>query len=118
MVHKSRFSIVAALGIGAAVGWLGASGRFPISHTVLAAGGPPVAARAAVQTPGGRHVTLMPAPSRAAASEIATAQAAAGGKPNILVIFGDDVGQTNLSAYSFGVVGYHTPNIDRIRSEE
>lgn len=38
-------------------------------------------------------------------------------KPNILVIFGDDVGQTNLSAYSFGVVGYKTPNIDRIAKE-
>jgi arylsulfatase len=35
-------------------------------------------------------------------------------KPNILVIFGDDVGQTNVSAYSFGVMGYRTPNIDRI----
>ena len=38
-------------------------------------------------------------------------------KPNILVIFGDDVGQTNLSAYSLGVVGYKTPNIDRIAKE-
>jgi arylsulfatase A-like enzyme len=38
-------------------------------------------------------------------------------KPNILVIFGDDIGQTNLSAYSFGVMGYKTPNIDRIAKE-
>src|ERR1700750_2042857 len=38
-------------------------------------------------------------------------------KPNILVIFGDDIGQTNISAYSFGVVGYKTPNIDRIAHE-
>jgi len=38
-------------------------------------------------------------------------------KPNILVIFGDDIGQTNLSCYSFGVVGYKTPNIDRIAKE-
>ncbi|HXJ81716.1 MAG TPA: arylsulfatase [Candidatus Methylomirabilis sp.] len=38
-------------------------------------------------------------------------------KPNILVIFGDDIGQTNLSAYSFGVMGYQTPNIDRIAKE-
>lgn len=30
------------------------------------------------------------------------------------MIFGDDIGQTNISAYSFGVVGYKTPNIDRI----
>ena len=34
--------------------------------------------------------------------------------PNILVIFGDDIGQFNISAYSFGLVGYKTPNIDRI----
>lgn len=40
-----------------------------------------------------------------------------GRKPNILVIFGDDVGQTNISAYSFGVVGYKTPNIDRLARE-
>ena len=40
-----------------------------------------------------------------------------GGRPNILVIFGDDIGQTNISAYSFGVMGYKTPNIDRIARE-
>jgi arylsulfatase len=38
-------------------------------------------------------------------------------RPNILVIFGDDIGQTNISAYSLGVVGYRTPNIDRIAKE-
>jgi hypothetical protein len=38
-------------------------------------------------------------------------------KPNILVIFGDDIGVTNVSAYSMGLVGYRTPNIDRIARE-
>src|SRR5262245_59597429 len=38
-------------------------------------------------------------------------------RPNILVIFGDDIGQTNISAYSFGLMGYRTPNIDRIARE-
>ena len=38
-------------------------------------------------------------------------------KPNILIIFGDDIGQTNISAYTHGVVGYKTPNIDRIAHE-
>ncbi|NIO05500.1 MAG: sulfatase-like hydrolase/transferase, partial [Proteobacteria bacterium] len=38
-------------------------------------------------------------------------------KPNILVIWGDDIGQTNISAYTFGLVGYSTPNIDRIAKE-
>ena len=37
--------------------------------------------------------------------------------PNILVIWGDDIGQSNISAYTMGVVGYRTPNIDRIANE-
>ena len=39
------------------------------------------------------------------------------GKPNILVIWGDDIGITNLSCYSDGLMGYRTPNIDRIADE-
>ena len=39
------------------------------------------------------------------------------GKPNILVIWGDDIGITNLSCYSDGLMGYRTPNIDRIANE-
>jgi arylsulfatase A-like enzyme len=38
-------------------------------------------------------------------------------KPNILVIWGDDIGITNLSCYSHGVMGYRTPNIDRLADE-
>jgi len=38
-------------------------------------------------------------------------------KPNILVVWGDDVGQSNISAYTHGLVGYQTPNIDRIANE-
>jgi arylsulfatase A-like enzyme len=38
-------------------------------------------------------------------------------KPNILVVWGDDVGQSNISAYTRGLVGYTTPNIDRIANE-
>jgi arylsulfatase A-like enzyme len=40
-----------------------------------------------------------------------------GTKPNILVIFGDDVGYWNISAYNRGMMGYRTPNIDRIARE-
>jgi arylsulfatase A-like enzyme len=39
------------------------------------------------------------------------------GKPNILVIWGDDIGQSNLSIFTKGVMGYRTPNIDRIANE-
>jgi len=45
------------------------------------------------------------------------ASGAAAGKPNILVIWGDDVGRSNISAYTMGMMGYQTPNIDRIASE-
>ena len=38
-------------------------------------------------------------------------------KPNILVIWGDDVGWDNISAYNHGMMGYQTPNIDRIADE-
>jgi arylsulfatase len=38
-------------------------------------------------------------------------------QPNILVIWGDDIGQSNISAYSKGMMGYRTPNIDRIANE-
>jgi arylsulfatase len=38
-------------------------------------------------------------------------------QPNILVIWGDDVGQSNISAYTMGLMGYRTPNIDRIARE-
>ena len=40
-----------------------------------------------------------------------------GKKPNFLVIFGDDIGQTNVSAYSMGLMGFRTPNIDLIARE-
>src|SRR6187455_2127346 len=38
-------------------------------------------------------------------------------KPNIVVFWGDDIGQSNISAYSMGLMGYHTPNIDRVAKE-
>jgi len=38
-------------------------------------------------------------------------------KPNIVIIWGDDIGQSDISAYSMGLMGFHTPNIDRIAKE-
>lgn len=55
----------------------------------------------------------------AARDASAQAQQSAGSsrKPNILVIFGDDIGMWNVSAYSRGMMGFRTPNIDRIAKE-
>lgn len=51
---------------------------------------------------------VFPAPGQARAQDQ---------KPNIVVIWGDDIGQANISAYTMGVMGYRTPSIDRIARE-
>jgi arylsulfatase len=58
--------------------------------------------------------TLSRIPAVAQTTQAATPS---GGKPNILVIFGDDIGYWNISAYNRGMMGYRTPNIDRIARE-
>jgi hypothetical protein len=61
--------------------------------------------------------TLAAATAIVTSAPIAVSQAQAqqpapsGGKPNILVIWGDDVGVANISAYSNGLMGYETPNV-------
>jgi len=50
----------------------------------------------------------------AAAPPAAKAQAK---KPNIVIIWGDDIGQSDVSAYSHGLMGFKTPNIDRVAKE-
>ena len=52
-----------------------------------------------------------------AALGVPPAQAQTGQKPNILVVWGDDIGQSNISTYTHGLMGYQTPNIDRIANE-
>ncbi|WP_341706678.1 arylsulfatase [Halopseudomonas sp.] len=47
----------------------------------------------------------------------AASVATAADKPNILIIMGDDIGITNISSYSHGMMGYQTPNIDRLANE-
>ena len=52
-----------------------------------------------------------------AMSCLAASALAADKQPNIVIIWGDDIGQSNISAYSHGVMGYKTPNIDRLAKE-
>ncbi len=68
-----------------------------------------VAAAAASAIGGPALAQAQPGPARPAA--------AGGRKPNILVIWGDDIGYWNLSAYNRGMMGVRTPNIDRIARE-
>src|ERR1039457_3435767 len=53
----------------------------------------------------------------AGGSATAQAQTTTAKKPNIVIIWGDDIGQTDVSAYSMGLMGFHTPNIDRVAKE-
>jgi len=69
----------------------------------------PIARNQGAQT---QRVPSQPAPVRNAAAQKAPAR-----KPNILVIWGDDIGQFNVGAYNLGMMGYKTPNIDRIGRE-
>src|SRR5262249_46601349 len=74
--------------------------------------------RRSVLLSGGSLLAASVAASVAGPGTVAQAQQPPSGRrPNILVIFGDDIGQTNISAYSFGLMGYKTPNIDRIARE-
>ena len=80
-----------------------ASSDVSLSRRSVLLGGTAIAAAAA---------TLAAGP----ATQSAQAQPA-GGKPNILFIMGDDIGWFNVSAYNMGIMGYRTPNIDRIGKE-
>jgi arylsulfatase len=65
-----------------------------------------------------RHLTaLLVLLLGASAPAWAQATASTGKKPNILVIWGDDIGQFNISAYNMGMMGYKTPNIDSIAKQ-
>jgi arylsulfatase len=107
-----------ALALGAVCGWLAGTGR--LDSLLRAEASRPAPTRPAVgETPpapcceGAERGVLL-----ARADDAKKAVAAENGKkPNILVIFGDDIGQSNVSAYTHGLMGYRTPNIDRIAKE-
>ena len=63
----------------------------------------------------GNRLTLLTAAAALCGSAFSTQ--AADKKPNILILWGDDIGYWNLSAYNQGMMGYKTPNIDRIVKE-
>jgi arylsulfatase len=77
-------------------------------RNILMSGASLLALSTALNTPASAQETQPGTPSAAPAT---------GGKPNILIIWGDDIGIANISAYSNGLMGYETPNIDRIAKE-
>jgi arylsulfatase len=126
MKNRAFSSIAVSIAIGAFFGWLAAKSRL---SPILRADVGPITAQTEPRPSGSaasaenlgictqnlskRQMLALATNNRATAAN--TAQSAK--KPNILVIFGDDIGQTNVSAYSMGLMGYRTPNIDHIARE-
>jgi arylsulfatase A-like enzyme len=97
---------------GAFCGWLLAS--FDVTRVIHAQDESPAVDAKRNPAPSGDYVL---AQNAAARQKSADSQGKENKRPNILVIFGDDIGVTNLSCYSDGLMGYVTPNIDRIAVE-
>jgi arylsulfatase len=112
------------LGLGAGLGCLATVGRLDTPRPALAASGAEARAPQPSACREGKS-SCSGTTSRSGLLSLSTiavlpgsASSAQGGKkPNIVVIWGDDVGQSNISAYSMGLMGYRTPNIDRIARE-
>ncbi|HJZ60059.1 MAG TPA: arylsulfatase [Gemmataceae bacterium] len=123
MFRRSNLPVLVALMVGAAGGWAGASGRL---DSLLK--GEQKAAAAADPAPcplSGTAGECCANPDKATAlaavaahnERVAANLQKDGKKPNILIIWGDDIGWFNPSCYHGGVMGYQTPNIDRIARE-
>ncbi len=127
MFRNPRLQMLAVLAAGGLLGYLAAAG--PLNPFLRADAAP--AASAPLPSAATRPESDRPgspccseasgtggllALARHNAAVNANAQQA-GKKPNICIIWGDDVGQSNVSAYSMGLMGYRTPNIDRVARE-
>src|SRR5262245_56988473 len=100
-MHRcARLQMMVVLAIGAVGGYLAADGRLLTQPPAQAA----PQSQAFVAT-----AATLPA--------LASQPTSSGKKPNILMIMGDDIGWFNPSCYHQGIMGYQTPNIDRIAKE-
>ena len=121
-MRRTTLRTVFVLGLGSGLGYFAAIGGLDIPRSALAASDPVAQFPRVATLPegpsscsGGIHRDAPLALATTAVRPTPAAQAKK--KPNIVVIWGDDVGQSNISAYSMGVMGYRTPNIDRIAKE-
>src|SRR5262245_40348295 len=124
MQRNVRLQMVGMLAVGALLGYLAASGKpnpFATASTTRQAQ-EEKAARADKPEGGEKPACCCDGADRGQLLVRANGKAAAraadsGKKPNILIIWGDDIGWFNPSCYHGGVMGYQTPNIDRIARE-
>jgi arylsulfatase len=118
MLRNTKLQLLAVLGLGALLGYAAASGSFNPFQRAGASPQPAEPGGGADPTCCSEGVSKGQLVALAAHNQNVEAKAAqAGKKPNILVIFGDDIGIPQISAYTHGLMGYRTPNIDRIAKE-
>jgi arylsulfatase A-like enzyme len=111
--------------VGAALGYVAASSRFEFLPSQAVASDSPtvkadVTSRSESVDESCCQNKLTKADQIALAKHnrfVSTTVAQSGKKPNIIVLWGDDIGVHNISAYNHGIMGYKTPNIDRIAKE-
>ncbi|HQR41324.1 MAG TPA: arylsulfatase [Gemmatales bacterium] len=107
--------------MGSVLGWAAAAGHLPINTSLQAASEKnitvPVMQEASQAGCCSQATTAIPVSIATHNARVSAKMQKDGKKPNILVIWGDDVGVHNLSVYNHGMMGYRTPNIDRIAKE-
>ena len=116
MLKKSNVKAAVLIGVGMLLGYLAATSNVDrwAGRTAVAAHAD-VNEQAATCSEGSDKAGLL---ALAGHNERVVNQAEKSGKkPNILIIWGDDIGGFNVSVYNQGVMGYKTPNIDRIAKE-
>jgi arylsulfatase A-like enzyme len=110
---RTRLTTIALIGVGAALGYVAASVDFGVSRPASAASrsdGTSIRTEQSDCCSEGVSKSLL----LASAAEPAASAVAAEGKPNIVVIMGDDVGVWNIGAYHRGMMAGRTPNLDRL----
>ena len=130
MRFSSQIKTIAILAVGGALGFVAAAGDLRTaaradaalpgtSQTVTSKLTETTNTAACCDSKTSRTVALAEQITLANAITLAQVEKAtqAGKKPNIVIIWGDDIGQSNISAYSQGLMGYRTPNIDRVAKE-
>ena len=114
MLKRTRLTALVCIGIGALLGYAAATGAFdPVGRAVASPSGQAASALPeASPSPAGCCEGLDKGELLALATfnqNAAAKSQASGKKPNIVIIWGDDIGQSNVSAYTMGLMGYRTP---------
>jgi arylsulfatase A-like enzyme len=120
MFKRRNLTAIGLVAVGALLGYAAASGHLSLNRPASAAPPDrPEATRPAESAPAepGCCQEGLPSGVQLVRAGQKDEPAKDGKKPNILIIWGDDIGWFNVSAYNHGLMGYKTPNIDRIARE-